>query len=430
MVEVTLRLFFFLFFKKGLYLRPVHSSRMVSDGFSLTESYDVAVVGAGPAGSTVSKILAEQGFNTIVIDRKSRIGVPVQCGELIPTPTEAHRLFPKSKIMPQAIHVHSKFITNKTRAIRLISPNGSVFEFPFEANIVDRARFDQHLASLAENEGARFLLGSIVKRRSSTNELTFTNDGSENSIKAKFVVGADGAHSIVAKSLGVNYIHNVANLSQSLQYVMSGVDVDPTVVEMHFGSEIAPGGYAWVIPKGDRVANIGFGMRRSIAKDNVPLRTYLDRFVFKTIASSLKNFKIVSRVGAIIPVGGPLKKTWSKDVLLIGDAAGHVMASNGGGIPTALCGGVIAGYAISKHLNMDYPLSEYENKWRLEFGSELDTAVRVLKIADSVMPSDTNTDICMRLAGVKFLEPLIRCQLPLPVDLASKTLVKILNRFL
>lgn len=396
----------------------------------LTQSYDVAVVGAGPAGSTAAHVVAKQGYRTIVIDRRSKVGVPVQCGELIPTPSEAHNLFPRSKRMPRAVHVPQKIITNKTRAIRLISPNGSIYEFPFEANIVDREKFDQHLAQLAEDAGAEFLLGSILKKRALNNELTIKTGNSEITTSSGLVVGADGAHSVVAQSLGRDYMHSESDLSPSLQYVLTGADVDSSVVEMYFGGTIAPGGYAWLIPKGEGIVNVGFGMRRSIAHNDTPLRTYLERFTFKTLASSLKSAKIVSRVGAIIPVGGPLMKTWSKNVLLIGDAAGHVMASNGGGIPTALCGGEIAGDVIIDKLKMDTPLSEYEDHWRAEFGKELDTALRVLRVADTVMPSDVITDICMRLAGVRFLEPLIRCRLPFPVDFVSKTMVKILNQFI
>jgi digeranylgeranylglycerophospholipid reductase len=430
-VEHTVRpSFFFSIFKKGLYTRPVQSAKTSQEGFGLTQTYDVAIVGAGPAGSTVAKVVAEQGYRTTVIDRRSKVGIPVQCGELIPTPTEARNLFPHSKRMPSAVHVPKKFITNKTRAIRLISPNGSIYEFPFEANIVDRGKFDQRLAHLAEDAGAEYLLGSILKKRALNNDLTINNGNSEITTSSGLVVGADGTHSVVAQSLGSDYIHSESDLSPSLQFVMSNADVDSSVVKMYFGGKIAPGGYAWVIPKGEGIVNVGFGMRRSIAHDDTPLRTYLERFAFKTLASSLKSAKIERRVGAIIPVGGPLKKTWSKNALLIGDAAGHVMASNGGGIPTALCGGMIAGDVISGHLKEDIPLALYEEQWRAEFGKELDTALRVLRVADTVMPSDAITDICMRLAGVRFLEPLIRCRLPLLVDVASKTIVKILNHFI
>ena len=323
--------------------------------------------------------------------------------------------------MPQSVHVPSEFVTNKTQSIRLISPNGSVYEFPFEANIVDRGKYDQHLAQRAEDAGAEILLSSTVKKRSNRNELTIRTSTSSRNLTGHLVIGADGAHSIVAKSLGKQFAHSEVDLSPSLQYVMRDGDIDPSVIEMHFGG---------MIPKGDGLVNVGFGMWRSIAQDGTPLRAYLDRFAFKTLASSLKTANIVDRVGAIIPAGGPLKKTFSKNVLLVGDAAGHVMASNGGGIPTALCGGEIAGDTISAHLNKGTPLSEYEEQWRAEFGKELDTALRVLRVADTVMPSDSITDICMRLAGVRFLEPLIRCRLPLTVDLASKTMVRILNQFL
>ncbi len=395
----------------------------------MTQSYDVAVVGAGPAGSTVARIVAEQGFQTVVFDRRTEVGIPTQCGELIPTPSEARNLFPHSRRMPRAVQVPREFVTNKTQSIRLISPNGSSYEFPFEANIVDRAKFDQHLAQNAEDAGAEFFLSSTVMGRSNKNELTLKSSG-ETLARASLIVGADGAHSIIGKSLGQHFVHSEEDLSPSLQYVMSCGDVDSSVIEMYFGGSIAPGGYAWVIPKGDGLVNVGFGMRRSIAHDDTPLRTYLNRFVFKTLASTLKNAKIVRRVSAIIPVGGPLKKTCSKNVLLVGDAAGHVMASNGGGIPTALCGAEIAGDVITNNLMLDAPLYEYEERWRTEFGKELDTALRVLRVADTVMPSDAITDICMRLAGVRFLEPLIRCRLPLPVDLASKTMVRVLNQFL
>ena len=396
----------------------------------LTQSYDVAVVGAGPAGSSAAGVVARAGFRTIVIDRRSEVGKPVQCGELIPTPSEARNLFPRSKRMPRAVHVPRKFVTNKTTSIRLVSPNGSTYEFPFRANIIDRAEFDNYLACKAQDAGAEYLLGSTVRKRSDENKLLIRSETSEKEVYSHLVLGADGANSVVAQSLGQHFVHSGKDLSPSLQYVMSGADVDPSVVEMHFGERIAPGGYAWCIPKGDGIANIGFGMRRSLAQDSTQLRAYLERFTFQVLSKSLKNAKILSRVGAIIPMGGPRRKTWTNNILLIGDAAGHVMASNGGGIPTALCGGTIAGDVASRHLRDGSPLSEYEYIWKNEYGKELETALRVLRVADTVMPSDTITDISMKLAGVRFLEPLIRCRLPTPVDIASKTLVKVLGHFI
>jgi len=210
---------------------------------------------------------------------------------------------------------------------------------------------------------------------------------------------------------------------------MKGVDCDEDVVQMYFGKNVAPGGYTWIIPKGDSMANVGFGIRRCISNPGTSLLAYLKHFIAKNkiAAPQMKRAKVVSRVGAIIPVAGPVPITSTHNALLVGDAAGHVMASNGGGVPTALSGGSIAGHVIVTHLEEQTPLSIYDKLWRYEFGKELDTALSVLRIADSVMTSDPLTDVCMRLAGKQFLEPLIRCRLPAPVDFASRTFVRAFN---
>lgn len=395
----------------------------------VNKSYDVAIVGAGPAGASAAGVLAKNGFNTLLLDRRSRIGLPVQCGELLPTSAEIRDIFPRSKYMPKLVDVPMKYVTNKTSQTALISPNGHAVKFDFMTNIIDRAKFDVSLVNTAVDAGCKLRLLSIVKNRSPNNILTIKTESGIEDINAQIVIGADGPNSIISKSLGNLYHNPEKDFSLSLNYVMRGVECDEDMVLMFFGRNIAPGGYFWIIPKGDSTSNVGFGLRRSLADPDVSLTTYMKNFIAKSKIASpmLKHAKILSRVSALIPMAGPVTHTCSDNVLLVGDAAGHVMASNGGGIPQALGGGYIAGHVTASHFEKGTALSVYEQIWRNEFGRELDAALSILRIADGIMTSDSLTNICMCLAGRQFLEPLIRCRLPLPVEFVSKTFVRVFN---
>ncbi len=394
-----------------------------------TNSYDVAVVGAGPAGCTAARVTAGKGFKTIVIERRRQIGVPIHCGEYLPTPREMRDLLRDSPRAARLVDVPSRLIDNRCERLRLYSPFGKAFEFKLQSNVIDRTKFDQYLSEQALNAGAELRLETLALNRSRSNRLVLGGKRGKDEISAKVVVGADGPRSMISRSIGNRYLNEGRDLCPSLNFVMEGIDCNPTTTEMYFGREIAPGGYSWIIPKGEDKANVGFGMRWPFGSPDLTLKQYLHRFIRQNpvLTPSSSPARITSRVGATIPVGGPVNRTFSENVVLVGDAAGHVMASNGGGIPTALAGGEIAGEAIESHLNEGAHLSRYEVGWQREFGTELHTALRILRIADQVMESDRITDQCMRLAGSRYLKHLVRCRLPFPVDLASKTLVKVLG---
>jgi len=301
-------------------------------------SIDIAIVGAGPAGSTTARILAKKGFKIALIDRRSRIGVPIHCGELLPKPHELLDIFPRSHRLEYLGDVPPEFVTNETSRTQLISPQGHIVEFKFETNIIDRTRFDQHLVNRAVDAGTEMHLRSLVTERTSSNNLKVKSKSGLDSLSAKVIVGADGPSSLISKSLGNMYPSPDRDLSPAINFIMKGVECDEDIVQMYFGKSIAPGGYTWIIPKGDSMANVGFGIRRCISNPGTSLIAYLKHFIAKNkiAAPQLKHAKVVSRVGAIIPVAGPVPITSSENAVLVGDAAGHVMASNGGGVPTAL----------------------------------------------------------------------------------------------
>ena len=153
---------------------------------------------------------------------------------------------------------------------------------------------------------------------------------------------------------------------------MADVNIDPQAAEMYFSAHYAPGGYAWIIPLGQDMANVGVGVRASyLAGQKLPL--ILDRFIREhTIAAEkLAGGEVLAVMRGLVPAGGTVGAIQKGNMLLAGDAAGHVMATSGGGIPLAVVAGRIAGEVAIGQLQGKMPLADYPSRIREEFGIEL-----------------------------------------------------------
>ena len=91
--------------------------------------FDVAVVGAGPAGCIAAETTAKQGLRTVIFERRKQVGIPVQCGEFLPTPSEMLDLLPDCPRVSRLVDVPKRFITNETHNLKVVSPENSVFNF-------------------------------------------------------------------------------------------------------------------------------------------------------------------------------------------------------------------------------------------------------------------------------------------------------------
>ena len=242
-------------------------------------SYDVIVVGAGPAGCTAARVIADAGFKTLVVDRRREIGVPVHCGEFLPTPREMRDLLRDSPRASRLVDIPSNLITNRTNRLMLASPLSNEFYFRLDAHVIDRTKFDQYIASRAEDAGADMVLDSTVVSRTKSNKLSIRQEGKRVEMTAKVVIGADGPSSLISKSIGNHYHNPGRDLCPSLNYVLTEIECDSKTTEMYFGNQVAPGGYSWIIPKGNDIANVGFGMRRPFGAPEVPLKRYFQRFI-------------------------------------------------------------------------------------------------------------------------------------------------------
>ena len=166
-------------------------------------------------------------------------------------------------------------------------------------------------------------------------------------------------------------------------------------LELHFGS-VAPGGYAWKFPK-QGGANIGLGIQTSLARGK-SLNEYSEEFV------SRYEGRIEFRGAGSLPMSGSIESFVKGKHLLVGDAAGMVLPSNGAGITIAMIGGRIAGQVVAEHLRDGTLLSEYEVRWRVQMGKVMRNSKRAFRLGSLLFRSP---DWLLNLAFNRLTKPLI-----------------------
>ncbi len=360
------------------------------------KEYDVVVVGAGPGGSSTAEYAARAGLSVLFIDSRKEIGWPVQCGEFMPKTDEIRHIFPDVETPEELFDVPDALVSRPTKIIRMISPSMREYDVGFSGYSTERRAFDKYLAGRAERAGAELMTDTKFMGREGKNTVITT----KGKFRADIIVGADGPFSSVRKTVGAN---PPSLLYPAMSTTMDGEFGD--VVEMYFGN-VAPAGYAWIIPK-EGGANVGLGADPNLTDKKVGF--YARDFM----AQIGKKFNTKPRqivAGGWVPMSGPLGKTVYDNVLLVGDAAGHVMATNGGGICIAMICGRIAGRAIGEHLNNHRSLDDYEAQWRNAVGKDLETARRMMKYASFAFSSNWLLSILFRTAGTSGLSKVIKCK--------------------
>jgi digeranylgeranylglycerophospholipid reductase len=380
----------------------------------MMEDIQVAVVGAGPAGSTAAEVAARYA-KVVLIDQKSEIGSPVQCGGFLPEPCELVRLMPRARLPQTLIEIPERCVLHRTRLQRIYSPSGKGKEFPVAGRVLDRRAFDQHLASRAARAGVRVLPATRANLTEGTLLLSGRFSGA---MRPEIIIGADGPHSIVSRAMG----NPGQELGICLEYEMVDVKIDADAAEMYFSASYAPGGYAWIIPLGPDTANVGIGVRASYLGGR-KLPDILDRFVREhpIAAKKLGCGEVLAVMRGLVPAGGSPGMIQKSNMLLAGDAAGHVMATSGGGIPLAMVAGRIAGDAAIKHLKEGVPLQEYTSRIREEFGIELSRSVRIRKMVDMAMKSDSLMNALFATLSPSQMKSVMRAQIPLPLRACERS---------
>ncbi|GBE55355.1 MAG TPA: NAD(P)/FAD-dependent oxidoreductase [Euryarchaeota archaeon] len=353
----------------------------------MKDRYDIVVVGAGPGGSNTAKAAAEAGADVLVLEKRQEIGAPKRCGEGLSVNGPAILGFEPSK----------RWCINDIWGANVIAPNGEKVTARYNEQVgwvIERKMFDKYLAIEAAKAGAdintRAEVTGLKVEGGYVKGVEVNRMGEIFEVDAEVVVGADGVESKVARWYGINSTQKLVDIDSAFQYEMV-VDLDePDMLDLYFGNDIAPRGYVWVFPKGEKVANVGIGIGGNIGKKTA--KQYLDEWIDKN--EPFNEGAIIEVNAGGVPVGDPVDTLVGNGLMLVGDSAHQVNAIHGGGIFEASFAGKIAAKvavdAIKKGDVSKARLSAYEKEWRSIRGEILHRIYKLRRAVEFFSDNDLN----------------------------------------
>ncbi len=308
----------------------------------MPDNFDVAVIGAGPAGLMAASEAVRAGASVLLLEKDDQIGEPLNCAEGVT------RLG-----VEQTLPLREEWIRTHPVRGRLVSPSGHVFEMHHLEGgyILDRVRMERDLASEFQQAGGTLRPGSRAIELDGSGEnfsqLKYEDDGGAvRKVSARVFVAADGVEGTIARLAGIDNRLNLTEMESFLQYHIDGVAIEPDVIEVHLGRNVASGSYAWIFPRGDDQATAGLGMLLDPYQPR-PVKEYLDRFIEERFGE----VRIVrTSCGTSPRYAGPGLLARG-NLLVVGDAARVADALTGAGIVTALLSGKIAGEAAGQFVS-------------------------------------------------------------------------------
>jgi len=329
----------------------------------MNNTYDVLVIGGGPAGAIAAKTAVEKGLSALIVEKRPAIGAPVRCAEGI-----------GKEALQEFIDPDPRWISAEMTGAGIVAPDG--FFMKLESSmaggkvgyVLDRKFFDRELVWKAAEAGADVAVKSRacapILEDGVVKGAKIDYCGKVSSVKAQVVIAADGVESKFSKWCGIDTTVPVREIMSSVQYVMADIDIDPGATIFYLGNDVAPEGYLWVFPKGKRTANVGIGISGRKSGDGHRAKDYLDKFVKKTFPHG----KTIEYIPGGVSVCRPLECTVADGLVIAGDAARVVDPLTGGGIYNAMYTGKLAAEVaadcIGKGDVSKKALMRYDKEWR------------------------------------------------------------------
>jgi len=362
---------------------------------------DIAVIGAGPAGLFSALTAAKLGAEVVICEEHGEVGLPDHCAGHISI----------SGLQHLGLSVPAKAIENEIKGAVFYSPSGHEFRVRLPnpvTYVVNRTVFDKHLAQLAEKAGAELLLKTKAESLllSDRNFVKGVQLRGGQELASKVVVDAEGCSSIFLKQIGLKTFDKslIVNAVNGIKDRVRGVENN--IVEVYLGQKYAQGLFAWIIPRKDGSAKIGLATRVGNAREH--LKHFLERHPIarkKLAHGALRNLSY-----HVIPLGGPIPKTYHNGFLAVGDAASQVKPTTGGGVIMGLTcakmAGEIAYQAVQQSNFSDDFLSQYQERWKRAIGFDM-TVMRQIRLMLNRL-SDSQLDRIISLCTQLHLDESLR----------------------
>ncbi len=370
--------------------------------------YDIAVVGAGPAGSATARSLAARGYRVALLERDRSAGQPVHCTGIVSDECFKRYGLPASLVIGSV----SSFV--------LRSPSGRpvpIRRRSVQAHVLDRVGLDRWLAEEAVGAGADLVTSTAV------DDVRWTGDGVRLSLSAgsapvtaRAAVVATGFGAPLARRLGIG---SSGELLSGCQVVVEQEGVDE--IEVFTGDALGRGGFGWLVPWRD-----GLGLAGLLTRKHTMHR----------LNEHLARLRAAGRIGRVVerfrlravPVGLP-DRTVADGIVAVGDVAGQVKPTSGGGIYYALLGAEIAATTLAEALESGDVtaggLAPYEERWRAALGSEIRQGVLLRQLVEQL--PESAIEQLHRLLGVPVLRRVLVSAAP-SLDWHSSKLTRVLER--
>jgi digeranylgeranylglycerophospholipid reductase len=326
---------------------------------------DASIVGAGSSGSLAAKIIASKGFNVQVFEEHRKAGLPNHCAGMISV--EGLELL--------GVDSNSEFVQNTIYGGRIFSDNGEYIEVVSKrprALIIDRERFDEKLVEEATDVGAIYNFSSRVESLSHWNGSAINLRLEHQEAKSRLLIDAEGAGGRLLKRSGINT--GQKGLLSGFNVEVDDVKLDPEIVEIWFSQKKFKGFFGWIIPLSEEKARCGLATSKHDGAEQ--LRMF--------VKQRFKNVEMPPFRSGMICSYGPIERTVYDNLMIVGDAAGQVKPTTGGGVVLGgLCAMIAGNIAVDSLEEDNYSnrkLGGYEKAWKEKYGGEFRTMLALRRM--------------------------------------------------